>query len=307
MSTPSSSTSGATPRVSVVLLTYRRPRETERAISRLLAQTLVDFELLVRDDGDGDDGTAEAVQRAASGDARIRYSRNGSHLGRTGSMNAALREARGEYVAICHDHDLVSSSWLASLAHLLDGHPTAWFAHCAFELVDAQDQPTGDSSNLRWGELTEGSAWLRQAMERMGVPVCCLAMVRREAFARFGALDPVYGQHADLELWLRLACHGGVAFTAEPQVTMREPIPDQLPWRYLFTLGHMLRRHVDRAFPFPGRGLERLRWEARATALLLGELRRARRRNQPLRRDDVPEGVRGGFGAPGRLALALGR
>src|ERR1700682_3231675 len=77
------------PKVTVVMPTFRRPHVIGKTVRCLLDGEWTDFELIVQDDGDGRDGTIEAVGDAARGDPRVRYIRNERKLGIPGNLNAA--------------------------------------------------------------------------------------------------------------------------------------------------------------------------------------------------------------------------
>jgi hypothetical protein len=84
------------PRVSIIMPTFRRSAQIGESIRSLLNGEYQDFELLVRDDGDGKDGTHAAVSAAAAGDNRVRYHRNVVNLGIARNLNAGIVESRGE-------------------------------------------------------------------------------------------------------------------------------------------------------------------------------------------------------------------
>src|SRR5947209_6295610 len=87
-------TSASGPQVTVVMPTYRRAHQVGESIRSLLEGAWTDFELLVRDDGNGSDGTAEAVAAASAGDSRVRYHRNERNLRMPGNLNSGMMEAR---------------------------------------------------------------------------------------------------------------------------------------------------------------------------------------------------------------------
>ena len=103
----------ATPstRVSVIIPTRDRPACVRRCLESILrCDGGVDFEILVMDQSTRCD-TMAAI--AAIGDPRVRY----YHLPRPGksrALNAALAEARHEFLALVDDDVEVDSGWLAS-------------------------------------------------------------------------------------------------------------------------------------------------------------------------------------------------
>lgn len=92
------------PTVSVCMPTYQGARYVAAAVESVLAQTFADFELVVVDDA-SDDGTVEAVARFT--DPRLRIVRNPARLGLAGNWNRAASEARGRYVKLLAQDDLL--------------------------------------------------------------------------------------------------------------------------------------------------------------------------------------------------------
>lgn len=106
------------PLFSVLLPTHARADVIGLAIKSVLAQTEVDFELLVVGDG-AEPGTAEAV--AAVADPRVRWFDLPKAPGfGYANRNRVLAEARGRYIAHMCDDDLVMPDHLACLRAMLD-------------------------------------------------------------------------------------------------------------------------------------------------------------------------------------------
>ena len=278
----------AGPLVSVVMPTYRRADHVRSTLASLSAQSLDDFELLVRDDGDGSDGTEPAVRAAAAGDARIAYHRNAVRLGMPENLNAGIRAARGRFIAVCHDHDLYHPEFLATMVAMLERHPSALFVHCAIDMVDGAGRRTASHVG-DWPALTPGRQWLRFMLSRLSCPVCALTVVRRDTHDRHGLYDPQYGFIADIEMWMRLAAHGDVAYVSRPLISVREREPDAPAFAdgvgLLRTLQRIHARYVPEAFRGPARALAlaRLAWsvELQVWRARLVTARRAIRRRRP--------------------------
>lgn len=89
-------------KVSVILATKNRPGQFRAAIQSVLAQTFIDYEVLIINDG----GTQEAEEIASSfGSPKIRYfyKEPGGHRS---AMNFGLSVARGKYIAYLDDDDI---------------------------------------------------------------------------------------------------------------------------------------------------------------------------------------------------------
>lgn len=92
----------ATPLVSVIIPTYKRPHLLVRAISSVLNQTYKNLEVLVVDDYSQDD--TPSVVRAIK-DPRVRYVRHEVNKGLPAVRNTGIRTVRGEYIAFLDDDD----------------------------------------------------------------------------------------------------------------------------------------------------------------------------------------------------------
>ena len=239
------------PRVTVVMPTYRRAHQIGESIRSLLEGTFADFELLVRDDGNGTDGTLQAVAEAAGGDVRVRYHRNREPLRMPGNLNAGIQESRGEMIAVCHDHDLYKPNFLSTLVETLDVHQSALFVHCAIDVI-SQDGSYLCSHVGGWPEFNLGASWLKVMLSSLYCPVCALTVVRREAHEKYRLYDPRYGFVSDVEMWMRLSQHGDVAFVATPLIQVRQREPDHTAssnWATLLrTTAAIHRRYLPHAY-----------------------------------------------------------
>lgn len=212
------------PKVSIVLVAYNRAASLPATLDSLLSQRLADFELILSDDCSSD-GTAAVGAEYAARDPRVRYRRNAQNLRMPGNLNAAIQEARGEYVAIAHDSDLYRDDLLERWASALDRHPDAAFVFNAYafrhsERVDLHPIP----------ECMNGRRFLADVFVPNwgGCPVFGQTMIRRRCLEEVGLFDPEYSMHSDIEMWVRLASRWDVAYVPEPLITITPREPDHL-------------------------------------------------------------------------------
>ena len=108
-------------RVSVVMAAWNAENTIPASIASVQAQTFEDWELVVADDG-STDGTTAVVEKIAEADSRVRLLRL-EHGGAAKARNAAVRAAKGEYIAILDSDDLSMPERLSLQCGFLDGHP----------------------------------------------------------------------------------------------------------------------------------------------------------------------------------------
>lgn len=121
------------PFFTVAIPTYRRPATLRRAISSVLAQTFADWELVVSDDEAEMGETWDLLKAVAQSDHRIRPIKNGSPHGATSNHNRALLAARGEWIKILHDDDVLKPHCLGVLANIVKQYPNVLAISCACE------------------------------------------------------------------------------------------------------------------------------------------------------------------------------
>ncbi len=112
-------------RVSIVVPTYNRPDYLTRALASVVAQSHIDWEALVIDDGDG--RGLEAAQ--ALGDSRIKPRKNDGQR-QVYARNTALKHASGDVIALLDDDDLWhDTSHLGQIVEVLEQRPALVHRH----------------------------------------------------------------------------------------------------------------------------------------------------------------------------------
>lgn len=205
------------PRVSVLMPTYNSACYLPEAIQSILAQTYIDFELVIVDDCSTDE-TPQILSYFAQNDDRICTVRNSENLGRGGARNRAL-EARQccEYIAIMDSDDISLPDRLEKQVSFLEAHPDTVAVGTQVLNIDEQGNPTSEQTCL---PHTHGSlAWTMT----YSVPFCNPSvMMRTDAVRVLGGYQessPV----EDAEFWTRLVHTGRFANLDEILLHYRMP------------------------------------------------------------------------------------
>lgn len=212
--------------VSVCIPTYNGRDFLDDCIASVLAQTHPVDEIVIVDDCSKDD-TRAIVERFARSDARIRCFVNDRNLGLVGNWNRCVEHASGRWIKFVFQDDVLGP---ACIERLLDA------ADDGVDLVGARrdfifETPPSDALLAFYRDsqaLIDGTFAGRTRLDAetcrafaldlfghnlVGEPSSVL--FRRDCFARFGAFRPELIMSCDLEYWLRIAVHSGVAFVPE--------------------------------------------------------------------------------------------
>ncbi len=210
----SSRPADATPEVTVVIPVYNGGRTIAAALQSVFEQTYTNYEVIVVDDGSTDDTAAQVAKWAD----RVRYERQ-ANRGPASARNAALRAARGRYVAFLDADDIwlpgklerqiayfarFPQTGLLHTAALVSPAPT----HAALEAIDAAPGDEVDAPpRLAYGDLFHG--WLDISTLTVMAP--------RDVLLASSGFDERRELHVeDWDLWLRVAARFPVGFIAAP-------------------------------------------------------------------------------------------
>jgi len=122
------------PEVSVIITVFNEPELVGRAVASVLAQTGVDFEVVIVDDG-STDSTWEALRQFDDG--RIRLHKR-ERVGRAAALAFAAEASRGEFIANLDADDEALPGRLAKQAKFLAENSAYAWVGCAEERVDTQ-------------------------------------------------------------------------------------------------------------------------------------------------------------------------
>ena len=205
------------PVVSIILPTFGRLQYLRPTVASVCRQTLRDWELIVADDGS--DAETRAYLRTLEADSRVRL----LWLTHTGIpaivRNAALREARGEYVAFLDSDDLWAPEKLSRQVAILRSRPMCGWCYTAVSHIDGSGQPLTEPLFGPW--LPCNGAVFERLVTGPVVIRTPSVLAARELVARAGGFDETIRSGEDYDLWLRLALVSDVALLDEPLVQVR--------------------------------------------------------------------------------------
>lgn len=202
--------------ISVVMPTYNAERFVDAAVQSILSQTFTDFELIVVDDG-STDRTLELLRGYERRDPRVRVLQ-ADHGGGSRAMNRGAAEARGEWIAVMHADDEALPQRLAKQVEAAQRMPGVVVWGSYGQHINEQGQVLGLS---RFGPESIDDFEQRFADGRDVNVLHPTAMLRRDVFERVGGYDPSFQNCEDMELFMRMAHHGGVVVVPEPLVRYR--------------------------------------------------------------------------------------
>ena len=160
-------------------------------------------------------------------DPRIRFVRNQRNLGDRGNYGRCLQLARGAYLTMFPDDDLMMPDNLAAKAAVLSKHARVGLVHSKFHVIDGNGDIT--QYNTNWGPgsdrmedaIESGQEVLRSMLLTFNFVHGATVMFRRACYERVGGYTDQLAYTFDFEFWMQIALCYDVAFLAKPLIKWR--------------------------------------------------------------------------------------
>jgi GT2 family glycosyltransferase len=165
-------------------------------VSSVLAQTYSNWELCLANGGAQQPGELELIREFALSDARIRFISLDENRGISGNTNAALDLARGEFVALLDQDDLLAPDALYEVVQLLNQDPGLDLIYSDHDLLSA-------GGNRRYQPLFKPD-WSPEIMLSANY-ITHLTVLRTALLRELEGFDPQMDGAQDWDLFLRVS------------------------------------------------------------------------------------------------------
>ncbi|WP_459967282.1 glycosyltransferase family 2 protein [Paenibacillus sp. JCM 10914] len=194
-----------TPVVSILMSIHDMADTLGWSVRSVMAQTFTRWELLIGDDGSGDESLKEAY---SIHDNRIRVFTQPHNRGKAAMMNKLLGEAKGRYVLELDGDDWLTPGSLAALVLQLERSTESGMATGQYGLWERSKQVGPRWRGVVAGPLSEGLAHHLSEREPLTARPIVPRMYRRSALVAVGGWwkrEDAYGRiFEDIELTARI-------------------------------------------------------------------------------------------------------
>lgn len=199
------------PLISVIMPVYNADKFIANAIESILKQTLMNFELIIINDG-STDHSQQIILRYK--DKRIRYVQHTKNLGLIVSLNEGLRFARGEFIARLDADDIAHPQRLFRQVQFLLRHPDHSICGSSYDVINGKGQ------KKYYVHLPSDDRQVRTLLF-FGNCICHSSVMFRKRSLNDELYRPAYQLCEDYDLWSRMVDHAKVAVLPEPLIQYR--------------------------------------------------------------------------------------
>jgi glycosyltransferase involved in cell wall biosynthesis len=219
--------------ISVIIPTFRRPKQLAEALSSALSQSGFSLEVIVLDDSP--DGSAQSVVEKLK-DPRIQFAKRDNPTGGRPARvrNQGWRRATGEFVHFLDDDDRVIAGAYSKLVKALRDHPKVGVAFGVVKPFGNNPQVLAEQTayfknaafRARWAHRI-GSRRLMVAnmLFKPTVLVNSACLLRRSCIEPLGGYDEDLTVFEDVDFHLRAIRRFGCVFVDAPVLEYRTGAP----------------------------------------------------------------------------------
>lgn len=237
---------------SVMIPTYNRAKLLEETILSVLEQapSPEEMQIEVIDNCSPDVDTERIVKEIGKG--RVSFYRKSSNTGQIGNWNTCINRARGHWIHILHDDDLVLPGFYKRLQLGMENESSVGAAFCRHIYMDEE----GHWQYLSLLEMRK-SGIFANSLERLIIPgaiQCPAIVVKRSTYEKLGGFYPNFQYMFDMEMWIRIALNYPLWYEPQPLACYRSQtaisgtsalLKSEIP----FTAGYQLLRVLNSYFP----------------------------------------------------------
>lgn len=198
------------PRVSILLTCYNHIKYLPACLESVEHQTFKDYEIIAIDDG-SEDGTREYLGQKTN----LKSIFNESNIGTYGSLNRALEEAQGEFVAVLNDDDMWDAEKLKQQVEFMDRHPDVGLCHTDGGFIDQDGAAlSGNPLGFEFPRTETGDVML--ALLYANKIIASAVLARTAVIRDLGGFDPSYFGSGDWHMWIRVAEKFPIGYVDKP-------------------------------------------------------------------------------------------
>jgi glycosyltransferase involved in cell wall biosynthesis len=204
------------PSVSVILPSFNRCEFLKLAIASVVSQTYSDWELIIADDGSGEQtqNYLRSIQDSRVQTVWLQHCGNPSRV-----RNAAIAAATGQYLAFIDSDDIWAPSKLEQQIGALRTHAQCRWSYSGSNHIDEQGHALVNPSLQA---LTPSEGWILEPLLKLAIAVAMPAVVaQRQLVQEIGGFDEqqLFGEFHDL--CLRLAMRSEVIAVGDVLCSIR--------------------------------------------------------------------------------------
>jgi len=205
------------PFFSIIIPLYNKKHYIGNTLDHVLAQTFINFEVIVVNDGSTDGSGLVVTSRS---DDRIRYYEQ-EKQGVASARNTAIGHVRSQYIALLDADDLWHHTYLERMQQLIQSYPEqqVFTAAVLLEMSSKSIPSMYSIRNLKANDVRVVDYFESSSINSL--LTSSSTVVHHGVFKKIGTYNPLYKSREDTDLWIRIGLEYKVVFLNQLLITYR--------------------------------------------------------------------------------------
>lgn len=212
--------------ISICIPTYNGDKYLKECIDSILAQTYINFEIIIIDDRSTDE-TIKIISQYLEKDKRIIFHQNNTNMGLVGNWNKCIELAKGEWIKLVFQDDYLEPYCLQNFIDNIEGDTMLLVSKRSFILDNNASKldkkyylsqvRTLDNIGLVLDKslLISSKNISKLAVNNIALNFIAepsLTLFKKQVIDKIGYFNPDFTQICDLEFFLRVASNFGLKY-----------------------------------------------------------------------------------------------
>jgi len=204
------------PLVSVVIPNYNYAIYLKQCIESVLSQTYSNLEIILVDDGSNDN----SLEVARQFEDKIKIVTQ-TNLGVNAARNNGIKEAVGEFIAICDSDDYWVNNKIEKQMELFFKNPDLVLVYCSYFRTNERSERIGEIAAAHSGYLAD--LFIERPTQALVAGGCSTALFKKRINQMYVFFDEsLRGNGEDWDFFRRISKYGNCSYVAAPLSHIRE-------------------------------------------------------------------------------------
>lgn len=207
--------------LSCIIPNYNHEKYLAERFESILGQSFNKFECIYLDDYSNDCSNV-VLSKYVNNDNRISFYLNQKNSGSTFyQWNRGVQYAKGKFITIQESDDVANIDLFETLYNEINKNENIVLVFCQSNIIDCHSRAVNiweyENSDFDNSFVMEGVDFIRKYLIHKNViPNASAVMFRKEVYDLVGGANPYLKSNGDWLVWLKILCHGKIAYINKP-------------------------------------------------------------------------------------------
>lgn len=209
------------PRISLCIPNYNRGHDLLKVVADCMNQTVEPFEILIQDDRSSPE-ELKIIKKGLKLKKNMSFGINKKNLGLAGNVNAVIKQAKGDYVAVVNNDDRVSRYYVEAITNAVTKYP-GYNVYTTNGMGMIGDKVVGDYRLFTKDTIIKKCDGVRSLWRHYFLNLITISGTSfyKTSYIKRNLFEVKYGNEADLDNALKMLANEDIVYVDMPVYYVR--------------------------------------------------------------------------------------